>query len=132
MKNSVPGVSRDHMMKTFEYQFIIHYFFYSISNFSKTIWKPFLKTLQNVFSLWWSNVKTIWNHKKNNYKEIFQYVLSLLILSLSIMGFLTILLMNKLNIWLKMLANKINTVPLHPVNKHLSNFFLLQPNALQL
>ena len=22
-----------------------------------------------------------------------------------------------------MLANKINTVPLHPVNKHLSNFF---------
>ena len=48
------------------------------------------------------------------------------------MGFPAILLMNKLNVWLKMLANNIYIVPLHPVNKHLSNFFLLQPNALQL
>ena len=39
------------------------------------------------------------------------------------MGFLTILLMNKLNISLKMLTNKINTVPLRPVNKHISNIF---------
>ena len=39
------------------------------------------------------------------------------------MGFLTILLMNKLNVWLKILTNKINTVLLHPVNKHISNFF---------
>ena len=38
-------------------------------------------------------------------------------------SFLTVLFMNKLNIWLKMLTNKINTVPLHPVNKHLSIFF---------
>ena len=33
------------------------------------------------------------------------------------MGFLTILLMSKLNVWLKILTNKINTVPLHSVNK---------------
>ena len=32
----------------------------------------------------------------------------------------TTLLINKLNVWL---TNKINTVPLHPVNKYLSNFF---------
>ena len=31
--------------------------------------------------------------------------------------------MNKLNVWLKMLTNKINTVLLHPVNKHTSNLF---------
>ena len=47
------------------------------------------------------------------------------------MGSLTILLMNNLNVWLKTLANKINTITLHPVNDHLSNI-LLQPNALQL
>ena len=41
----------------------------------------------------------------------------------SIMGFLTILLMNKLNVWSKMLTNKINSILLHPVNKHISNFF---------
>ena len=40
-----------------------------------------------------------------------------------IMGSLTILLMNKLNVWLKMLTKKINTVLRHPVNKHISNFF---------
>ena len=39
------------------------------------------------------------------------------------MGVLTILLMNKLNGRLKMLTNKINTVLLHPVNKHISIFF---------
>ena len=39
------------------------------------------------------------------------------------MGFLTILLMNKSNVWFKMLTNKINPVLLHPVNKHISNFF---------
>ena len=39
------------------------------------------------------------------------------------MGFLTILLMNKLNVWSKMLTNKINSVLLHPVNKQISNFF---------
>ena len=39
------------------------------------------------------------------------------------MGFLTILLMNKLNVWSKMLTNKINSVLPHPVNKHISNFF---------
>ena len=47
------------------------------------------------------------------------------------MVFLTILLMSKLNVWLKILTNKINTATLHPINKHLSNF-LPQPNALQL
>ena len=31
--------------------------------------------------------------------------------------------MNKLNVQLKMLANKINTAAFHPINKHLSNFF---------
>ena len=31
--------------------------------------------------------------------------------------------MNKLNVQLKMLANKINTATLHPINKHLSNCF---------
>ena len=41
----------------------------------------------------------------------------------STMGFLTILLMNKLNVWFKMLTNKINTVLLYPVNKHISNIF---------
>ena len=39
------------------------------------------------------------------------------------MGSLTILLMNKLNVWVKMLTNKINTVLLHSVNKHISNIF---------
>ena len=39
------------------------------------------------------------------------------------MGSLTILLTKKLKVQLKMLANKINTAPLQPVNKHLSNFF---------
>ena len=42
------------------------------------------------------------------------------------MGPLIILLMNKLNVQLKMLANKINTAKLHPINKHLSNFYLKQ------
>ena len=41
----------------------------------------------------------------------------------SVMGFLITLLMNKLNIQLEMLANKINTSTLYPMNKHLSNFF---------
>ena len=41
------------------------------------------------------------------------------------MGFLTILLMNKLNVWSKMLTNKINSVLLHPVDKHISNFFIV-------
>ena len=48
------------------------------------------------------------------------------------MGSLTMLLMNKLNVQLKMLAQKINTATLHPINKHLSNFFLPQPNALHI
>ena len=41
------------------------------------------------------------------------------------MGFLTILLMNKLNVWSKMLTNKINSVLLDPVNKHILNFFIV-------
>ena len=40
-------------------------------------------------------------------------------------SFLTILLMNKLNVWSKMLTNKINSILLHPVNKHISNFFIV-------
>ena len=39
------------------------------------------------------------------------------------MGFLTLLMINKLNVGLKMLTNKIYTVLLHPVNNHLSNMF---------
>ena len=39
------------------------------------------------------------------------------------MGFLTILLISKLNMQLKILANKINTATLHPINTHLSKFF---------
>ena len=33
--------------------------------------------------------------------------------------------MNKLNVWSKMLTNKINTILLHPVKKHISNFFIV-------
>ena len=40
-------------------------------------------------------------------------------------GFLTILLMNKLNVLSKMLTNKMNSVLLHPANKHISNFFIV-------
>ena len=39
------------------------------------------------------------------------------------MSSLTILFIDKLNVWLQIFANKINTVTLHPVNKHLSFFF---------
>ena len=39
------------------------------------------------------------------------------------MGSLTILLMNKLNVQLKLVANKINTATLHPINKYVSNVF---------
>ena len=33
--------------------------------------------------------------------------------------------MNKLNVWSKMLTNKMNSVLLHPANKHISNFFIV-------
>ena len=46
------------------------------------------------------------------------------------MGSLTILLMNKLNVWFRILANKINTVTLHPVNKYLSHFYRNYNNEL--
>ena len=39
------------------------------------------------------------------------------------MGSLITLLMDKLNVQLKILANKINTATLHPINTHLKNFF---------
>ena len=47
------------------------------------------------------------------------------------MGSLTTLLMNKLNVQLKILANKINTAKLHPMNTHLS-IFIPQLDVLQL
>ena len=46
------------------------------------------------------------------------------------MGFLTILLMSKLNIQLKMSANEINTSTLHPINKHQSNIFFFYRNQM--
>ena len=39
------------------------------------------------------------------------------------MGSLTTLFVNKVNVQLKILANKINTTTLHPINEHLTNFF---------
>ena len=46
------------------------------------------------------------------------------------MGFPNYIVDEQINVWLKMLSNKINTVPLHPVNIY--HIFSPQPNALQL
>ena len=66
-----------------------------------------------------SHAKLISSSKTIFYKEI-ENIKQALINN----GFPNYIVDEQIKVWLKMLTNKIDTVLLHPVNKHISNFFL--------